>query len=178
MVGPQEPQCERLKLAPFFDRYERFIYMDDTCIMTPDCPNLFDLVPEGVLGCVVEPFDNRQMWLQKSLDRYGVDRCNGLYFNAEMLVFSQSHRVLFRDIHDLVKRPLWDQDYFNAMVNKYDLPVHDLGTSFNYLGSMIPARLENPAQGEKVYIWHLTTGCPSRLKYGREINKLICTEQI
>ena len=27
---PNVPQCERLKLLPYFDRFERFIFLDDS----------------------------------------------------------------------------------------------------------------------------------------------------
>jgi hypothetical protein len=179
LLVPGVPQCERLKLLPYFDQYDRFIYMDDTCIIAPGCPNLFDIVPEGVLGCVLEPvslFPDRKAALRKVLDLYEVEDSNQQYFNAGMLVFSQQHRVMFEHAHLLQDSFKWDQDFFNAMVNKFNLPILDLGLSYNFLGSLIPPSIERDFDGRKISIFHLTRGChghANRLKYGRRINQRI-----
>ena len=176
---PKVLQCERLKLLPYFDRFDRFIFMDDSCIIAPDCPNLFDLVPPEKLGCVVEPIDlfpDREKMLENVLKLYGIEQSNHRYFNAGMLVFSQRHRVLFEHIHLFKPSKKWDQDFFNAMVNKFDLEIQDLGLAYNYLGSLIHQNMKRDFDGQTIYIYHLTRGCcgeKGRLKFGRKINERI-----
>jgi len=45
---------EKNQIYDLFDKYNRILRLDYDMLITPNCPNLFDIVPENKIGCVFE----------------------------------------------------------------------------------------------------------------------------
>ena len=131
-------------LAYFLERYARVLYLDDDVVISPATADLFETVPCGVLGAVVErhkPQAWHAMHWRAACEIYGVGRCvpkEWYLFNSGVMLLSQSaHLPLLRDWQRerLECRVLCDQLYFNAMQRRGALALHDLGAAFNFVGS-------------------------------------------
>src|SRR4051812_43863883 len=50
----RSPQASKCELAGLLARFKRVIYLDCDLLVHPDCPDLTSLVPEAMLGALVE----------------------------------------------------------------------------------------------------------------------------
>jgi hypothetical protein len=88
---------EKFQLHEQLTRFERLIYADADALLTPDCPNLLDLVPEDAIGAVADDLGaeawKRQEEMEKAQAKLGrLDAWDGRYFNTGVLVLSACHR--------------------------------------------------------------------------------------
>ena len=137
--------------------YDRVIWMDDTCLVSSDTPNLFDIVPyelfgahnEGTLDWVTCAHSTIEKF--KSIKEFDVivKQC---YFNAGMMVISKAHEHLFADAliirlgeAGFMNDAYVDQTYLNLLVRKLNVPFFALPNIFNRMAVMV----EN-FEGEKV----------------------------
>eukprot|EP00930_Biecheleria_cincta_P032846 TRINITY_DN22760_c0_g3_i1.p1 TRINITY_DN22760_c0_g3~~TRINITY_DN22760_c0_g3_i1.p1 ORF type:complete len:375 (+),score=52.74 TRINITY_DN22760_c0_g3_i1:86-1210(+) len=130
-------------------RYERVLSMDDTIVLSPKAPSVFDLVPESKLGVVRETgitATDRDM--AAGCRRYGVDvsRCLArryeLPINGGLMLLSQKHRVLIESITQpdvlkimlpiggLINQPMW-----NARIVEHNVSLHRFGPEWEIVGS-------------------------------------------
>lgn len=130
-------------------RYERVLSMDDTIVLSPRAPSVFDLVPQSDLGVVRETgitATDRDM--ASGCKRYGVDvsRCLArryeLPINGGLMLLSQKHRVLIESITQpdvlkkmlpiggLVNQPMW-----NARIVEHNVSLHRFGEEWETVGS-------------------------------------------
>ena len=47
-------RAQKLGIGRFFEKYDRIIQMDDTCIVSPEAPDLAEEVPDEAVGCWIE----------------------------------------------------------------------------------------------------------------------------
>ncbi|PNU19973.1 hypothetical protein C2E25_09890 [Geothermobacter hydrogeniphilus] len=136
---------ERFQLHDLLEDYDRIIYIDSDILVSPDSPDLFELVPAGVMGVSSEEkysMSGRDKRL--TMEILGEVAWKNPYFNAGMMVVGREHRELF-DVNnpDLF---LWatgefrkkhvnllnDQPFINHRVNKLGYDVVDLGFRYNH----------------------------------------------
>lgn len=138
LVGKTSPHYEKFRIFSMLNQYERIIYLDTDLIVRPDCPNLFEVVPEELFGAVDEGrFQERKEAMISAAQEYGIklDAYDGKYYNSGVMVLSRQHKELFRK----PEREIWnfyEQTYLNLMIRKLRIPVFDLPTTFNRLHCM------------------------------------------
>ncbi len=96
---------EKYQIYELLEKYQRIIYIDTDIIITPQCPNLFQIVPENMFGAfIVSDYtyfhDGAIKKIQAKLGDIGWKR---KYFNAGVMVISQCHRGIFSPEHGLLK---------------------------------------------------------------------------
>src|SRR6202044_3153830 len=98
---------------------------DTDLIVRPDCPNLFELVPDGKMGMF-----NEGAWADRSLamtygrDAYGIvpRRWNGAYYNTGVIVASRQHKQLFKK--PIKEEPIfYEQTYLNLVIARDQIEV-------------------------------------------------------
>lgn len=149
---------EKYQIYDLLERYERIIYLDTDVIVTPECPNLFDIVPPEQFGAFLVSnhsyfHDGAIKDIQCELGNINWER---KYFNSGVMVVSQAHRQVFMVDNDLLqwistKRAFPDQTILNYAVQKLGIEIYDIGYRFN----------------------HTTHTRNSKLRFGRKINQLI-----
>mmetsp|Transcript_37954 Transcript_37954/g.94312 ORF Transcript_37954/g.94312 Transcript_37954/m.94312 type:complete len:263 (-) Transcript_37954:188-976(-) len=131
-------------LEYFLLRYARVLYLDDDVIISPAMGDLFASVSCGALGAVVErhkPQAWHAMHWRAACQLYRLDVCapkQWHLFNSGVMLLSRAvHLAPLRGWlrEQLECRVLCDQLYFNAVVKRDHLRLHDLGASFNFVGS-------------------------------------------
>ena len=133
---------EKFQLFEALERYNRVLFLDSDILLDVDCPNLFEQVPEGSLGCV---YDDRgaEAWKRKAelerisrkLGKFEVEGYR--YFNSGVMVLDSSLKSLFRMDRKAFIRGRWpEQTLLNYRVLKEGVPVHELDDQFNFLPNM------------------------------------------
>jgi hypothetical protein len=119
-----------------FERFERIIYLDVDLLVRPDCPNLFDLVPESHIGGENEllSYRDQAIHLRSWYEAMGLPpvECHR-YLNAGVFVASRCHRDLFKPPEKIVDsdRSWREQNHFNYRLLVSKTPVTELPQSFN-----------------------------------------------
>ena len=165
----------------YLDLYDRIIYLDDTCIVSPNTPNLFDLVPENKLGAYIESND----FFRKEgggLGNWGVESIKNAYnyyskqehnnnltyspdfvmINTGVMVLSKCHKYLFNtDNYTLDFLSFGDQCFISYQINKNNSELFDIGTKYNTVGSVLlqnRRKLHKLINTDKHMIFHVTKG--------------------
>ncbi|MBN1404673.1 MAG: hypothetical protein JW942_09445 [Opitutales bacterium] len=132
-------QLEKYQLGPLLDRYERVIFADADLILTPNCPNLFDMLPAERLGVVADPA-GEQMWkrdeeMANMQARFGaLQGATPAYFNSGLMLLSGVHRELFSfDAKTLLPGRWPEQTALNYYSAKWELPRQYLPEKCNFL---------------------------------------------
>ena len=150
---------EKHQLRKLLETYERILYLDGDILLTPDCPNLVDLVPAGHLGCVFEDVGPRAWERHDELARAQA-KAGALptppagYFNAGMLVVDRAHRPLF-DLHACppVGGRWPEQTALNYHAARLRLPLHPLPARCNLLAEF-PTTWANAAHRRAAWVIH------------------------
>ncbi|MEA5565344.1 glycosyltransferase [Anabaena sp. UHCC 0399] len=149
---------EKYQIYDLLERYERIIYLDTDVIVTPECPNLFEIVPEEKFGAFLVSnhtyfHDGSIKDIQNELGNINWERT---YFNSGVMVVSQAHRQVFSVDNNLLawaktKRAFIEQTILNYTIQKLGIEIHDIDYKFN----------------------HTTHTKNSNLRFGRRINQLL-----
>ena len=163
--GDIKSRIRKFEIVKYLDTYDRILFLDDTCIINPKCPNIFDLVDPEYLGvcCENPPFFSKYKNLIESLKYYNVNtninENNYVWFNSGLILFSKFHKNLFITPSQPIKKigSYLDQALFNANRYKYNIPFINLGIRYNYMGTLIekqyPYKFDDITN---IYIWHIT----------------------
>lgn len=135
---------EKNQIYDLFEKYDRILRLDYDMIITPNCPNLFEIVPEGMIGGVFEDVGiakldriNQMRIIQSYL--FDVGWKSG-YINAGVVVASKQHKDVFNISIDeicmmqaMLDIVMPEQDYLNYMIKKLGFGVHELSYKFNHI---------------------------------------------
>lgn len=156
---------EKNLVGRLLERYERIVRLDCDILVTPRCPNVFDIVPESGLGVVYEDVGGRAEQRRQQMERvaqtmggphWGAER----YFNSGVVVASRRHRDAF-DLTDRDRDAIRagdlagckEQNLLNWKVRELGLEVHALDFRYNHL-SMFSERWNGRARRLESFILH------------------------
>jgi hypothetical protein len=109
-----KPQYEKFQLRKHLDEYRRIFYIDADAVIRSDTPNIFDMVPEGRLGAVVEKVDGQP----------------APYINSGVMVIDQAHKFIFDP--PFIEGLWYDQAHINSAIQKNPAIVFGLPVEFNF----------------------------------------------
>lgn len=164
--GDINARIKKLEVGNYLEKYDRILYLDDTVIINPLTPNIFDIVPKEYLGVVLEnaPYFDKYQNLIDSLKYYdislnGINRDNYMWFNSGVILASKCHRNLFNKPNkSIIKIGNYvDQSFFNANRYKYNISLMNLGLRYNYMGTRLsreePYKIDDV---DNIYFYHVT----------------------
>jgi hypothetical protein len=131
------PHANKYQLADLLERFHRIIYLDCDALVHPDCPDLTEIVPATMLGCLVEdnivPRDNDIRAATQSLGPLAWERG---FFNSGVMVISREHRDIFTELRRIHAGPIgsfFEQNHLNWLVRRERIAVFDLGHRYNHM---------------------------------------------
>jgi len=149
------PVWARWEIGNAFNDYDRVIYIDADAYVFPDCPSLFDLVPEKCVGMYAHNhYVKHQEFIREvkaCADVFGVyyGWLPDIYLNAGIMVLSRHHRKLFEEspqilveVHRAIaeKGAQWmDQTLLNYKIANLGYPIHQLDYRFNHRNEDTPS---------------------------------------
>ena len=136
---PGLPYFEKFKLFDLLEEFDRVLYIDTDVLVTPDAPNLFDIVPVNQLGLLEEGEHQPREDLIPNfcqalgLSAQGVDLSR--YFNTGVMLASKEHKGVFApwptEFHPVDQ--FMEQTYLNYRVAKLRPQVFCLDPKFNWM---------------------------------------------
>jgi len=129
------PHFEKFQIYELLNTFNRIIYLDTDIIITPRCPNLFDIVPEDKLGVFFEnKFGNTHGHAIKLIKEELGDLPGWKedYFNSGVMVISRRHKEIFNPNYGHFKGS-FEQTQLNYNVQKLKIPTYNLGFKYNYI---------------------------------------------
>lgn len=159
---------EKNQVYSCFDKYDRILRLDSDIIITPDCPNLFKLVPKEEIGVVFEDVGsrkrNRHKLIKEAKKTFGKIKWRKGYFNSGVILSSKLHREIYRltreDI-ELIKNGRLsrskEQTTLNYRVRKYNFKIFPLSYKFNHM-SMFSESWNKNAPRLNSFIIHYAGG--------------------
>ena len=148
----------KLEIIHFYcKQYDRLIYFDDTVYITPNCKNLFELVPENCLGGFIESkLFNRGGCMANAIkyysqfDKWDKNSKNILMINSGVMVLSKNHSSLFDSSNYILKSfGFIDQAFISYQICRQGINMYDITDRYNYCGSQIDKCILN----KNIYIF-------------------------
>ncbi|MHA1491518.1 MAG: glycosyltransferase [Promethearchaeota archaeon] len=134
---------EKNQVYNLFNKYDRILRLDWDVIITPYCPNLFEIVPKDKIGVVFEdvgPYkQHRRGLIKKIQDSLGDLGWRSGYFNAGVMVVSKQHKKIFHvskkeqlEFINNLKIVNKEQTYINFIIRKLGYEICELNYKFNH----------------------------------------------
>jgi hypothetical protein len=165
-VSTKYLQYEKFQLFDLFSKYKRILYLDSDITIRPDCPDLFELVPEHKLGLFNEGrYADMTEVMRDACKRYktGLPKWERQSYNTGVMVLSRLHRQIFKkpdEEYDVFGSPVgvyhYEQPYLNLKVISEGYVVQELSHKFNRMSILDRPTGENHLDA---YIVHYA-GCP------------------
>lgn len=131
-------QFEKFQVGELLKKYDRILYLDSDILIRNDLPDIFKIVPEDSIGCVMEDIgplkwkrDEERLRAQKRLGQ--LPNWKEGYFNSGVFVVSKIHRRIFSTRWSSLAGGRWaDQTTLNYQVHAHKFSVYPLPKEFNY----------------------------------------------
>jgi len=118
--------------------YDRILHIDSDTVITPNCPNIFEVVPYDCIGTVYEDKGsravNRHERIKKAKTQFGnIDWTHG-YIDTGVFLTSKIHRDIFQTIdNNYYEDNGFDDVHLGYLINKYKFKVHELDYRWNHM---------------------------------------------
>lgn len=133
--------CKLMCIHTALAKYDRVVWLDDTCVISPFAPSLFDVVPGNSIGALVIP---RACGLTESASdyKYLLDNRNveidDEYYNTGVMVVPSIHKDLFSfetivGHRDLLQSPYPTQALLNFLTHVSQCDIFDITTMYNMM---------------------------------------------
>jgi hypothetical protein len=121
-----------------FEEYDRILHIDSDVIIAPDCPNIFNVVPEDKIGTILEDKgtrrDERLARIREVQNHWGGVGWTEGYINTGVFVASKQHRDIFKKY----KNKYWegegeDDVHIGYLIHLLGHHIHELSYKFNHM---------------------------------------------
>lgn len=157
-VGDGKWHFRILKHYDLFEEYDRILHLDTDMLLKPDCPNLFEVVPEDTIGTIYEDVGSRQSHrrnlMTKAQYKFGNVGWFRGYINTGTFMTSKIHK----DIFQLIDNQYWtgfgfDDVHLGYLIKKYGFKVTELPYQYNHM-AMYSEPWNNNADRFQSHILH------------------------
>ena len=146
------PHFEKLSTTKFFLAYDRMILADADLVISPECPNLFDLVAPDRVGGVVssEVYSSpilqevRARAMKGCIEAWEPIPWDGTYLNTGLLVLSREHEGALSLHRERPVDAIFEQTQINYNIARLQIPVEPLEPRFNWMPKLAGG-VEQPA---------------------------------
>lgn len=138
LTDDNKPHYRILEIEKLFDKYDRILNLDADMLITSQCPNIFDLVPEDMIGSIYEDKGSRQADRRSKLRGiqavWGDVGWNEGYTNAGTFLMSKMHRSIL-DPHNGEYWLAWGSAdlHLSYNIHKNNFKVHELDFRWNHM---------------------------------------------
>lgn len=138
MTDDNKPHYRILEVSNLLDDYDRILCLDCDMIINKDCPNIFDIVPEDMIGTIYEDKGtrkpNRLTKIKEMQQAWGNVGWENGYTNAGTCVISKMHKNIFNPHNG----KFWTRDgsvdlHLSYNIHKYGFKVHELNYKWNHM---------------------------------------------
>ena len=130
------PHFRIMELYKLLDKYDRICIIDSDALVKEDCPNLFDIVPENMIGSVLEDkgsrLIHRRRLIQDVQNIFGNVNWHEGYINTGVSGVSKMNKPIFQPINDKYWTG-WGSDdiHLGWKIHKNEFKIYELSYQFN-----------------------------------------------
>ena len=120
------------------EKYDRILHIDSDVLLSPDCPNIFDIVPYDCIASVYEDKGSRaaarRQCIMQAQAKWGNVGWQSGYIDSAFLLTSKCHS----NIYEKINGEYWigfgyDDVHMGYLINKYKHKVHELSYKWNHM---------------------------------------------
>lgn len=162
LTGDNLPHYRILEVADLLDEFDRVLCLDADMIINKDCPNIFELVPEDMIGTIFEDVgtrrSNRHSKIRDIQNKWGDVGWKEGYTNAGTFILSKQHKDMFLPHNDKYWLDWGSVDLHLAYnIHKFGYKIYQLPFKWNHM-SMFSEPWNNNANRFDSYIIHYAGG--------------------
>lgn len=146
--NPSNPLYEKLRIREYLEKYDQVLCIDADCLVRPDTPNLFELVPSDSLAMYdegssirISEIENRVASIYRIALAWGLvsplPSAHLHYYNCGVILASKQHKLLFSppipEPYPDAKGPCGDQAFVNYMIQRNKPKMWHLPVCFNQM---------------------------------------------
>jgi lipopolysaccharide biosynthesis glycosyltransferase len=153
------PHFRIMKHYELHEEYDRILHLDTDIIINTNAPNIFEVVPEEKIGCILEDWgreerikDRREMIksIQEEWDDIGWKE---KYINSGVLLTSKIHK----DIYQPFEGKYWTGDgsddiHMGYMIKNLNHEIFELPYQFNHTGTYSEAWNGSPNRLDSFFL--------------------------
>lgn len=185
LTEDNKPHYRILEVEKLFDTYDRILHLDADMLVTKECPNLFDVVPEDKIGSIYEDkgsrLPNRRSLINNIQNVWGDVGWREGYTNGGTFMMSKMHRDIFLP-HNGEYWLAWGSGdlHLSYNIHKYNFKVHELDYKWNHMVCFNEAWMGFPNRFDSHIIHYagggvFEDGVPSRLEQIKKDAKTLTT---
>ena len=120
------------------EEYDRILHLDNDMLLTPQCPDLFKLIPYDHIGTIFEDVGSRMPYRRNTIlegqQQFGWIGWTEGYINTGVFLTSKCHRDIFQPI-DGQYYVEWGTDdiHIGYLIKKNNFKVAQLSYHFNHM---------------------------------------------
>tara|TARA_Y100000593_G_scaffold95019_1_gene198395 strand:- start:3397 stop:4125 length:729 start_codon:yes stop_codon:yes gene_type:complete len=143
--------------------YDRILHLDSDMILTPDCPNLFDVVPDDHVGTILEDKGTRKLQrlqcVANAQKQFGDIGWKQDYINTGVFVTSKCHKDVYLPIQGKYFVD-WGTDdiHIGYHIKRLGYPIHELSYHYNHMTMFSEAWNGNPDRFDSYIIHYAGAG--------------------
>ena len=153
-----KPHYRILEVYNLLSEYDRVLCLDCDMLITKNCPDIFKVVPEDMIGSIYEDKGSRKgdrlsriNQIQRSFGDVG---WRGNYTNAGTFILSKEHRDIFLPVNGKYWNDRGSVDvHLSYNIHKYGFKVYELEYKWNHM-TMFSELWNNNANRFDSYIIH------------------------
>ena len=136
--GDNRPHYRILKHYELHETYDRILHLDTDTLLSPHCPNLFDIVPYDKIGTIYEDKGSRRSarlnTILGALRKFDFIDWYGGYINTGVFMTSRCHRDIFQSINGEYWTGFGSDDVLlGYQIKRLEFEVHELPFQFNHM---------------------------------------------
>lgn len=133
-----QPHYRILKVFELLQTYDRILCLDSDMIINKNCPNIFEEVPENMIGSIYEDVGTRVADRRHKIAHiqalWGDVNWRTGYTNAGTFLVSKQHQDIFRPHNNKFWLAGGSVDlHVSYNIHKYNLKVHPLEYKWNHM---------------------------------------------
>lgn len=136
--GDGRPHYRIMKHYELHEKYDRILHLDTDMVLSPKCPNLFEIVPPDHIGSIFEDKGSRRQarlgCIRNAQRQFGfIDWFSG-YINTGVFISSKSHREIYQKIDNTYWTGFGSDDvHLGYLIRKNNFKLMELPFQFNHM---------------------------------------------
>lgn len=128
-----------LQFYELFETYDKILSVDSDLIITKKCPNIFEVVPDGMIASVYEDVGSRRADRRSRIKavqkKFGDIGWESGYINTGFALFPKEYKDLFkeRDEKNLWDGLGYDDVYLGFLIKKLGYRFYELPITYNFM---------------------------------------------
>ena len=153
-----QPHYRLLMIYKLLEKYDRILHLDTDMIISKNCPNIFEEVPEDMIGSIYEDvgtrISDRRQKIAYIQQLWGDVNWKTGYTNAGTFLLSSQHKDIFKPHGGKFWTAQGTADlHMSYNIHKYNFKVKELDFKWNHM-TMFSEEWNNNASRFDSYIIH------------------------